>query len=237
MSANNDAQSSRTRHLRPSNAAEILRLFRLDARAVFEKTLQHGVERPQPRVAERNGEKGEQQAPFEDRDDDPPGRVAAVQPAAQRERKGRAAGKAGVCPAGGTGRAGNRARASGRRGHSQHGGACRPHRSARAPAHVHGNVPRDGGRSRTRRGKRPPRRTILRSKRKRKKNAGKSPPALALCHVIEDHPRVCGEKPGTQRPAVGHIGSPPRMRGKVKKPTMNRKKRRITPAYAGKRRA
>lgn len=36
-------------------------------------TLQHGVERPQPRVAERNGEKGEQQAPFEDRDDDPRG--------------------------------------------------------------------------------------------------------------------------------------------------------------------
>ena len=64
--------------------------------------------------------------------------------------------------------------------------------------------------------------------------AGKRAGASLRRKATQDHPRVCGEKPGTQRPAVGHIGSPPRMRGKVKKPTMNRKKRRITPAYAGK---
>ena len=50
----------------------------------------------------------------------------------------------------------------------------------------------------------------------------------------EDHPRVCGEKvllPHRRKP---FMGSPPRMRGKVKCVLCSHGLRRITPAYAGK---
>ena len=51
-----------------------------------------------------------------------------------------------------------------------------------------------------------------------------------------DHPRVCGEKNGICRAKVPHLGSPPRMRGKVLCYPLNDQIAGITPAYAGKRR-
>ena len=67
--------------------------------------------------------------------------------------------------------------------------------------------------------------------------AGKS--LLKLLHHVglRDHPRVCGEK-GAPVPNVPvAAGSPPRMRGKVPRNLTDYQTRRITPAYAGKRRA
>ena len=51
----------------------------------------------------------------------------------------------------------------------------------------------------------------------------------------KDHPRVGGEKPGTQCPAVCYIGSPPRGRGKDQLGAGDGRGRWITPAWAGKR--
>ena len=52
--------------------------------------------------------------------------------------------------------------------------------------------------------------------------------------MIQDHPRVCGEKLG-KRDLLGHRqGSPPRMRGKEALSNMIARTIRITPAYAGK---
>ena len=52
----------------------------------------------------------------------------------------------------------------------------------------------------------------------------------------EDHPRMCGEKKPTTPVTVRCIGSPPRMRGKVKMMLDAGCRHRITPACAGKRR-
>ena len=49
-----------------------------------------------------------------------------------------------------------------------------------------------------------------------------------------DHPRVGGEKPCTQCPAVRHIGSPPRGRGKAYRAAGHCTRLGITPAWAGK---
>ena len=64
--------------------------------------------------------------------------------------------------------------------------------------------------------------------------AGKSPVRELLLIVSRDHPRVCGEKDFTPSPADFALGSPPRMRGKVRRERGPMRSRRITPAYAGK---
>ena len=51
---------------------------------------------------------------------------------------------------------------------------------------------------------------------------------------IEDHPRLCGEKSIEGQRRVCKEGSPPPMRGKVKKEIKKIQEQRITPAYAGK---
>ena len=51
----------------------------------------------------------------------------------------------------------------------------------------------------------------------------------------QDHPRVCGEKLDVFDTDKCHLGSPPRMRGKVLFSYSRMPPRRITPAYAGKR--
>ena len=51
----------------------------------------------------------------------------------------------------------------------------------------------------------------------------------------KDHPRVCGEKACTDRPRIGDIGSPPRVRGKAKNCGSSCTINGITPACAGKR--
>ena len=62
----------------------------------------------------------------------------------------------------------------------------------------------------------------------------------ALCwyayeELPQDHPRLCGEKGAF--PALSHreLGSPPPMRGKVQDEKVENQRKRITPAYAGKR--
>ena len=52
-----------------------------------------------------------------------------------------------------------------------------------------------------------------------------------------DHPRVCGEKDQEIPQTMYEKGSPPRMRGKGRQPGGGCHRGRITPAYAGKRRA
>ena len=67
--------------------------------------------------------------------------------------------------------------------------------------------------------------------------AGKSCIYRSTTSISWDHPRVCGEK-GAPVPNVPvAAGSPPRMRGKVPRNLTDYQTRRITPAYAGKRRA
>ena len=46
--------------------------------------------------------------------------------------------------------------------------------------------------------------------------AGKSGFIVNVDEVAGDHPRVCGEKPGSKQPENQHQGSPPRVRGKVR---------------------
>ena len=67
--------------------------------------------------------------------------------------------------------------------------------------------------------------------------AGKSFNLYALTTAFWDHPRVCGEKSTGHVKPFGRTGSPPRMRGKVKKPFTINALPRITPAYAGKRKS
>ena len=50
----------------------------------------------------------------------------------------------------------------------------------------------------------------------------------------EDHPRVCGKDLARAKIAVRCVGSPPRMRERLSYALGVYKKRRITPAYAGK---
>ena len=67
--------------------------------------------------------------------------------------------------------------------------------------------------------------------------AGKSFLVIPLVSSAWDHPRVCGEKVQTSGPDTAKVGSPPRMRGKVKGRCRGLAGRGITPAYAGKRTA
>ena len=66
--------------------------------------------------------------------------------------------------------------------------------------------------------------------------AGKSRRRYAFQISIRDHPRLCGEKFRFLEISPAHEGSPPPMRGKVYMSGITYKDRRITPAYAGKRR-
>ena len=65
--------------------------------------------------------------------------------------------------------------------------------------------------------------------------AGKSRPYIWVLVRLRDHPRVCGEKNHIRIGDLLRTGSPPRMRGKEVSKRLNSTKRRITPAYAGKR--
>ena len=65
--------------------------------------------------------------------------------------------------------------------------------------------------------------------------AGKSLAFCAALRALKDHPRVCGEKINRIFHNDLHVGSPPRMRGKVRKHISTPSTHRITPAYAGKR--
>ena len=64
--------------------------------------------------------------------------------------------------------------------------------------------------------------------------AGKSLnfPTFSVCSW--DHPRICGEKWLSEKRPLQMTGSPPHMRGKDVKLTLNAGQLRITPAYAGK---
>ena len=64
--------------------------------------------------------------------------------------------------------------------------------------------------------------------------AGKSCSICSYRTAGQDHPRMGGEKPCTQRPAVCDIGSPPHGRGKVALCPNDQRTVRITPAWAGK---
>ncbi len=64
--------------------------------------------------------------------------------------------------------------------------------------------------------------------------AGKSSVFPRSSVILEDHPRLCGEKAAGHRTRQGNPGSPPPMRGKAQGTALNRERTRITPAYAGK---
>ena len=64
--------------------------------------------------------------------------------------------------------------------------------------------------------------------------AGKRQARLPQSISSRDHPRVCGEKYLRVLSMIFSLGSPPRMRGKVKKIVCGLTALRITPAYAGK---
>ena len=67
--------------------------------------------------------------------------------------------------------------------------------------------------------------------------AGKRVRRRASQRAARDHPRVCGEKDPDSGSKASHVGSPPRVRGKVSHGTCCRFDFGITPACAGKRRA
>ena len=64
--------------------------------------------------------------------------------------------------------------------------------------------------------------------------AGKSAIIRTSLGKCQDHPRVCGEKPGIHLPACCLLGSPPRVRGKAIRADCVGCGRGITPACAGK---
>ena len=64
--------------------------------------------------------------------------------------------------------------------------------------------------------------------------AGKSVKPVLLERLIEDHPRVCGEKGTRCRIAAARPGSPPRVRGKASRFPPFAWRLGITPACAGK---
>ena len=64
--------------------------------------------------------------------------------------------------------------------------------------------------------------------------AGKSFHLVSFCFQLQDHPRLCGEKPVRNASEKKESGSPPPMRGKAIFRTSTRAAIRITPAYAGK---
>ena len=65
--------------------------------------------------------------------------------------------------------------------------------------------------------------------------AGKSVADRADAQGGRDHPRVCGEKTRASSMSQTLLGSPPRMRGKVRCYSGRLEPHGITPAYAGKR--
>ncbi len=65
--------------------------------------------------------------------------------------------------------------------------------------------------------------------------AGKRRRDLRRAAETRDHPRVCGEKVSVLLCSQPLLGSPPRMRGKGRRPKTSIGGKRITPAYAGKR--
>ena len=65
--------------------------------------------------------------------------------------------------------------------------------------------------------------------------AGKRTQYFPACSCIWDHPRVCGEKSFGDVVALDAIGSPPRVRGKVRQVVIGPPFKGITPACAGKR--
>ena len=66
--------------------------------------------------------------------------------------------------------------------------------------------------------------------------AGKRFTNPSVVMIIKDHPRLCGEKPVDHGDSVHSRGSPPPMRGKGSRRKIRTRSKRITPAYAGKRR-
>ena len=64
--------------------------------------------------------------------------------------------------------------------------------------------------------------------------AGKSMPGMHRDLLMEDHPRVCGEKASFPSLHRQPLGSPPRMRGKASVSVSGSVVTGITPAYAGK---
>ena len=65
-------------------------------------------------------------------------------------------------------------------------------------------------------------------------HAGKTLPSPQMSRENQDHPRSCGENFFQNSSRVVCKGSPPLMRGKLKKPQMDDFANRITPAHAGK---
>ena len=64
--------------------------------------------------------------------------------------------------------------------------------------------------------------------------AGKRSRGFGIAHILEDHPRVCGEKSAQARSQYASEGSPPRVRGKVTLLPCFFDLTGITPACAGK---
>ena len=64
--------------------------------------------------------------------------------------------------------------------------------------------------------------------------AGKRPACPAESALVEDHPRVCGEKLRLSLFFASSLGSPPRVRGKADVRRRGAYTSRITPACAGK---
>ena len=65
-------------------------------------------------------------------------------------------------------------------------------------------------------------------------DAGKTSTRKLLCAGMQDHPRGCGENLLPCHRRGGHMGSPPRMRGKLARKIAGYARSRITPADAGK---
>ena len=64
--------------------------------------------------------------------------------------------------------------------------------------------------------------------------AGKSRSECQNHSLLQDHPRLCGEKMQLDTDGFHTVGSPPPMRGKVVRTSVRITVYRITPAYAGK---
>ena len=64
--------------------------------------------------------------------------------------------------------------------------------------------------------------------------AGKSKLAIAIAPILQDHPRVRGEKLILKLMVLPILGSPPRARGKDAQTQRKYRRMRITPACAGK---
>ena len=65
--------------------------------------------------------------------------------------------------------------------------------------------------------------------------AGKSKAIRSVDQIVEDHPRMCGEKIRELKYKYLHLGSPPHVRGKVAHDEIVIASVGITPACAGKR--